>query len=221
MKKMQKIDIKKIICSSIFNIVEISIIITIGIWMNVKLEEIIILFLLFFIARITSYKPMHYKSPILCMIGSTLVFCSFFGLTKVNIFLAIGMTVFESIILTGRGDIKNCFLFENDEDKKKYRELKRFIHEHKNTEKLNKFENRLKEFNNKYSDRFKVNLYEVYYLIFYKELSYAKVLKEMHLRDDNHIITNALDMVFICFDTYIELESCTKTEMNKELAEIS
>lgn len=222
MKEIQKIDIKKIVCSLIFNIVEISIIILMGILMSVKLEQIIILFLLFFIARITSYKPMHYKSPALCMIWSTLVFCSFFWLTKVNIFLAIGMTVFEAIILTGKGDIKDCFMFQKNEDKKKYRELKGFIQNNKNTELLNKFENRLKEFSNKYSDRYKINLYKVYYLVFYKELSYTKVLKELNLRDDNHLITNALDMVFICFDTFVEEEKYySNLKEDKGLVEIS
>nr|DAV79465.1 MAG TPA: accessory gene regulator B [Caudoviricetes sp.] len=218
MKETKKLDVKTIVCSSIFNIVEISIIIIIGLIMKVKIEEIIILFLLFFLARITSYKPMHYKSPILCMIWSTLVFCSFFGLSKVNIFLAIGMTVFEAIILTGRGDIKDCFMFEKDENKKKYRELKEFVQDYKDTQILNKFENILKGFNNKFCDRYKVDLYEVYYLIFYKELSYSKVLKELELRNDNHIIINALDMVFICFNTFIELEELKKSEKDKELA---
>lgn len=63
-----------------------------------------------------------------------------------------------------------------------------------------------------------MDLYEVYYLIFYKELSYSKVLKELELRNDNHIIINALDMVFICFNTFIELEELKKSEKDKELA---
>lgn len=221
MKEERKIDLKKFICSTIFNIVEVAIIIIMGMLMKVPIEIILILFVLFCIARMTCYKPMHYKSPVLCMIWSTSVFCSFFALANVNVFLAISMTVFGAVVLTGKGDIKDCFMYERNEEKQKYRELKRFVREFKDTEQLKKFEELLKGFNKKYEDRFKINLYEVYYLIFYKELSYAKVLKKMHLRDDNHIIINALDMIFICFDTYIQLENCTKSEINKELAKKS
>ena len=52
-------------------------------------------------------------------------------------------------------------------------------------------------------------------------MSYEKVKKEMNLRDDNHIITNALDMIFICFTTYIEEKDYyEKLKENKELVEI-
>lgn len=217
MKEEQKIKLKKIICSLIFNIVEISIIILLGLLMQVKLDRILILFILFFIARMTCYKPMHYKSPILCMIWSTLVFCSFFWLTKVNILLAIVMTIFEAIILTGKGDIADGLMYRKNENERKYRELKEYVNKYKNTNELKRFENIIKDFNGKYNDRYKINLYAIYYLIFYENMSYEKVKEEMNLRNDNHIITNALDMIFICFDTYIELEKYYKKLNQKEL----
>lgn len=208
---------KKIIYSAIFNIIEILVIIVCGMIMKVNLEEIIILMLMFFIARMTCYKPMHYKSPVLCMLWSTAVFCSFFLLTKINLLVAMGLTIFEGILLTGTGNIADCFMYRIREDEKKYRELKAYVDEYKNTENLEGFEKRIINFNQKYSDRYKINLFEIYRLIFYENMSYEKVKKAMNLRDDNHIITNALDMIFICFDTYIELGEDCKKEDNKEL----
>lgn len=212
MGDFQKIKLNSVICSTLFNVVEISIIILCGILMKVEIEKIIILFVLFFIARITSYKPMHYKSPILCMIWSTFVFCSFFLLTKVNLILAIVMTIFEGIILTGRGDIRDCFMYRKNENEQKYRELKRYVRMYKGTEKIKKFEYILQTINNKYSDRYKIDLYRMYILVFYEDMSFKKIKDEMNLRDDNHIIINALDLIFMSFNTYIE------TENLKELA---
>ena len=149
---------------------------------------------------------MHYKSPILCMIWSTIVFCSFFWLAKVNIILAILMTIFEAVVLTGKGDIADSLMYRKNENERKYRELKEYVSKNMNTNNLKMFEDRIKDFNEKYNDRYKVDLYRIYYLIFYENMSYERVKDEMNLRNDNHIITNALDMIFICFDTYIELE---------------
>lgn len=98
------------------------------------------------------------------------------------------------------------FKYCHSKNKKKYRELNQYIENNKNTEQIIRFEEKLVGFNNKYSDRFKINLYEIYKLIFLEKMSYEKVKKEIKLRDDNHIIINALDMIFICFNTYIEEE---------------
>lgn len=211
---------KKIVYSAIFNMLEILIIILFGKIMQVDFKEIAILMIMFFIARTTCYKPMHYKSPILCMIWSTAIFCSFFLLTKINLLIAIGLTIFEAILLTEKGNIADCFLYKNKEDEKKYRELISYVETHKNTEQLKRFEERLVEFNHKYDDRFKVNLYEIYKLIFLEKCSYKQVKKQMNLRDDNHIIINSLDMIFICFDTYIVSEEYYKKANSKELAKV-
>ena len=110
---------KKVIYSSIFNVIEILAIILLGLIMKVKIEEIIILMFMFFIARISCYKPMHYKSPILCFVWSTLVFASFFLLTKINLIIAILSTAFEAIIATKTGDIKDCTMYRNKTNYKK------------------------------------------------------------------------------------------------------
>lgn len=206
---------KKVIYSSIFNVIEILAIILLGLIMKVKIEEIIILMLMFFIARITCYKPMHYKSPILCFIWSTLVFASFFLLTKINLTIAILMTAFEAIIATKVGDIKDCTMYRNKEEDGKYRELKQYVENNKNTKELDEFENELKKFSNKYNDRYKINLYEVYILIFYENDTYDTVKKKLGLRNDNHIITSALDMVFICYNTYIDVKEQYKQKKEK------
>lgn len=208
--------------SAIFNIFEILIIVTSGIFMQVKLDEIIVLMCIFFVARMTCYNPMHYKSRVLCIIWSTAVFCSFFLLTKINLIIAISLTIFETVLLTGKGDINDGFMYRRNEEDKKYKELKRYVNDNKNTENLEGFENIIINFNKKYDDRYKVNLYDMYKLIFYEEMSYENVKREMNLRNDNHIIIHALDMIFICYDTYIESEGYyKKINKNTGLAKMS
>lgn len=204
--------------SLLFNIAELILILLSGYLLKLSIIEILVVVSLFCGVRMITKSAMHYKSWKKCLCWSLFLISSLFILVKVNIFIAICMSIFAAIIISEKGDIKDCFMFERNENKKKYRELKCFVEENRNTEMLNKFENTLKEFNNKYSDRFKINLYEIYYLIFYKKLSYTKTLKEMHLRDDNHIIINALDMIFICYDTYITSENNYAKKESKELA---
>lgn len=203
--------------SLIFNVVEISIIILVGILMQVKIEEVIILILLFFIARVTSYNQMHYKSPILCMIWSTLVFFSFFLLTKVNLYIAIVFTVFEGVILTGRGDVRDGFLYSNTMDKKKYKELEIYIQNNRDSQNLKEFERILKRLNQTYSKRYRYDFYQIYTLKFLENKSFEEIKKETNIRD-NHGVTRALDVIFMSFNTYLET---LKESDYRELAKTS
>lgn len=201
--------------SIIFSCIEAFCIFLCGICFKLQYTEIISIIVVFVLTRMTAHSPCHYKSLLKCFLWTMLVFCSFFLVVKVNIVISIIVTIFAGYILTENGNIQDSFMYRRKEDDKKYRELKKYVDTYKNTKQIEKFENKIINFNEKFSDRYKINIYEIYKLIFYENMSYEKVKKTMNLRDDNHIITNALDMVFICFNTFIE------TEKDKELAEIS
>lgn len=200
MKEEQKNKIKSIIGSFIFNIIEIGIIIASGLLMKVKIEEIIILFALFFLARTINVKPMHYKSPLKCMFWSTLIFISFFLLTKVNLMVAIIITLCEGSLLTGRGDIRDATMYRK-EDESKYREMKKFIQENKNTKQLKDYEEILKAINEKYQERYKIDFFKVYRLKFYEEKTFKEMIQETNL-NDNKEVTKALDIISMSFNTY-------------------
>lgn len=203
MKEEQKNKIKSIIGSIIFNTVEIAIIIEIGLLMQVKIEEIIILCALFFLARITNQKPMHYKSPFNCMLWSTLVFMSFFLLTKVNLPIAIIMTLLEGMMLTGKGDIRDGLMYKK-ENESKYIEIKNYIQENKDSESLKEYENILKEINQKYKERYKTDFYQIYRLKFHDNKTFREIIEETNL-NDNKEVTKALDIISMSFNTYIEI----------------
>ena len=92
-------------------------------------------------------------------------------------------------------------MYRKSEDEQKYRELKRYVRKNKNTKQLEEFENILKTVDYKYRDRYKIDLYKMYICVFHENMSFEKIKVEMNLRNDNHIITNALDLIFISFNT--------------------
>ncbi len=201
--------------SILFNVIEFIMIITVG-WFILPISIMLLIIAIFTFVRETIGGAKHYKSPYKCMIWSFLIMESLFLVTRIDFLIGICFTIFAGILLSKGGDIA-VFEYNNKEDNKKYRELKLYIESHKNTQELKEFENIIINFNKKYDDRFKINLYKIYQLIFYENMSYKDVKKEMHLRDDNHIIVDALDMIFICFDTYVELGNHKNLDKEKEL----
>lgn len=66
--------------SVIFNVAEVSIIALIGTLLDLPINEMIVIFLLFAIMRMSLGGAMHYKDWYKCMVWSTLVFLSLFVL---------------------------------------------------------------------------------------------------------------------------------------------
>lgn len=208
--------IEKYLPSVIFNLIEFFLIFLLGILSNVSIEKIIFLCVLFATVRVACEQPMHYKSPILCLIWSSIVFESFFLLTKVNMPIAILLTIFEAIILTKQGDIQDVFMYRNAENSK-YREMKKYMKEGKNSVAVNHFEDILKKLDEKYKERYKSSFYLVYQLYFKEEKSFNDIIEQTELYD-NHAVTRILDIIFISFNTYIAMyENSDELQYNGEL----
>lgn len=195
--------IEKYLPSVIFNLIEFVLIFLLGILSKVSIQEITFLCILFGTVRMDCEKPMHYKSRVLCLIWSSIVFESFFLLTKVNMPIAMILTAFEAMILTKQGDIRNIFMYRND-NSSKYREMKKYIKDEKYNLEINHFEDVLKKLDKKYKERYKSSFYLVYTLYFKEEKSFNEIIKETNLYD-NHAITKILDIIFISFNTYITI----------------
>lgn len=86
--------------SIFFNICETVIIFLIGYLMNLKILEILIITCLFSIVRTIIGGALHYKQWQKCLVWSTLVFSSIFLVAKINMNIAICVTIFEAYILT-------------------------------------------------------------------------------------------------------------------------
>ena len=195
---------KEFIYSTIFNVVETLIIILLGAVMRVKIEEIIILFCLFVISRTTCYKPMHYKSPILCMIWSSAIFASFFLLTKVNIFLAMTMTVFAGYIVTEKANLKDMYMYyKSKEDKGKYKEMIEYVAKNADSEEIKIFEKKLRKINEKYKDRYDKDFFKIYKFKFKEDKSFEYIKKECNICD-NHELIKILDIIFFSFNIYMD-----------------
>lgn len=208
--------IKQYLPSVIFNLIEFFLIFLLGTLSKVSIEKMIFLCILFVMVRTGCEKPMHYKSPILCIIWSTLVFESFFLLTKVNMPIAMIFTIFEAMILTKRGDIKEIFMYR-DIQSSKYREMKEYINLEKDSLEIINFEKILKDIDIQYKERYKASFFTIYELYFKQGKSFKNIIESTKLYD-NHAVTEVLDIIFISFNTYMASHGkLEKLQYNEEL----
>lgn len=128
--------------SIIFNIAEVLVIIIIGFLLELKLNKMIILIMLFSITRMILKQAMHYKDWKRCLVMTTLFFVSLFVVAKVDFSLALLLTIFEALILTGYGNINDMFMWGGNKLNKEVFDWVKF---NPNNEKLLKYEQDLKE----------------------------------------------------------------------------
>lgn len=76
----------------LFNVFEIIVIFLIGIVLNIRVEYVLIIFISFILNKVIFGKSMHYRDWYLCLIWSSLLFTSFYLLSKVDIKLAVIFT---------------------------------------------------------------------------------------------------------------------------------
>lgn len=216
MKKLE--EIKSNLPSYIFNFSEMLVIILIGIFMKVKIEMIVALIAIFIFVRQHNGKQLHYKSPIKCCISTTIFFIAFYSLTYINNAIAITIAIIAAYSVTESANTKNCFLYSNEEDKKKYREMKRYIKECEDPKILEEFENRLNKIEIAYKDRFKASNCKIYEMYFLEDAKFREIRNELKMYD-NHKITEALDLIFMIFNAYmLEINEFDKLKEDKKLA---
>lgn len=128
--------------SIIFNVVEFLVIILIGVLLGIKLIDIICIILLFAIIRMLTKSAIHYKSWKLCLLWSTLQMFSLFLVYKTGIITSLIIIVFAAIVLSGKGDIRDIFMWGGNALNNKVFDWVKFNQEN---EKLKQYEKRLKE----------------------------------------------------------------------------
>ena len=130
----------------------------------------IILVLLFSICRMAFKKALHYKDWKRCILMTSLFFLSLFIVAKADFLLALVLTIFEAMILTGNGNINDTFMWGGNKLNKEVFDWVKF---NPDNEKLLKYEKDLKE-----NDKQK-------YIIFkyrFRELkSYSEISKLMDI----------------------------------------
>ncbi len=146
--------------SIIFNVAEVIVIALIGTLLQLPLQTLVMIFILFAIIRTSLGGSMHYKDWYKCMIWSALVFLSLFVLAKANLIICILMTIFCACILTKRGNISDIFMWKGKATK--YADVDEYIKYHLLDDKLIEFEKKIQEQDKLdyliYKYRFKDNL---------------------------------------------------------------
>ena len=195
--------ISKNLPSIIFNVIECLMIFLIGISLNLKVEIIIIIFLIFAILRMKLGKALHYKKWYECFIWSTAIFLSLFSVAKINLEVSIIITMFSAYVLTknadidyketeinSKGDVNDIFMWKGKSTK--YDDIDNFIKYHSMDDNLINFENKLKA---------KDNLsYLIYKYRFIDKLTFSEISEKLDL--DNPRIAEKLDNIAFSLRLY-------------------
>ena len=156
---MDKKKIKRIVHSLIFNIIETVLIVLIGMALSLPINSIISMMLIFVISRGLFGKAIHFKDWYRCLIWSLFILFSLFVILKANLFMSILFAIFSALIMTGKSNIYEIYLWNNHNEPSKYKDVIDFINNNESNDILIDFENKLEKMNDKeyliYKYRFK------------------------------------------------------------------
>lgn len=192
--------ISKNLPSIIFNVIECLVIFLIGISLNLRVEIIIIVFLIFAILRMKLGKALHYKKWYECFVWSMAIFLSLFSVAKINLEVSIMITMFSAYVLTknadnninvdSKGEVSDIFMWKGKSTK--YDDIDNFIKYHPMDDNLINFENKLKA---------KDNLsYLIYKYRFIDKLTFSEISEKLDL--DNPRIAEKLDNIAFSLRLY-------------------
>ena len=141
---------KQFILNLLFNVVETLLIFLMGKLIGLPINHILIIVLTFIISRGCFGNTMHFKTWYRCLIWSATIMLSLFLILKVDLVLSILFTVYAAFILTGKSNIKDMYLWNNNNEPSKYQDIVEYIKYNEFDDTLIEFENKLKEKNLEY-----------------------------------------------------------------------
>lgn len=175
----------------LFNLFEIICVYLLGLAFHIPKDIIVIIMLLFVLARYTFGKPLHYKSPYRCFIMTLLVFLSMFIVFNVNIYVSILFTIFDAFILTGNGNIEDMFMWSGK--KTQYQDIIDYI-------KYNPLNDKIKEFEEKLQDQDNLS-YLIYKYRFKDLLTFQEISDRLDIETNR--ITELQEKVTFTFRIFI------------------
>ena len=146
---MNKID-KKFISSLLFNFVETLLIFLIGKLLDLPIFYILIVMLTFMISRGCFGKSLHFKTWYRCLIWSAAILLSLFLILKIDLVLSILFAIYSAFIMTGKSNIQDMYLWNNNNEPSKYQDVAEFVKYNEFNDTLLEFEKKLKEKNLEY-----------------------------------------------------------------------
>jgi MFS superfamily sulfate permease-like transporter len=187
---MKKIN-RKIVFNLLFNIAETLLIFLIGKSLNLPINHIIMVMLTFMISRGYFGKSLHFKSWYRCLVWSAIIMLSLFLILKVDLVLSILFAVFSAFIMTGKSNINDMYLWNNNNEPSKYQDVIDYI-------KYNEFDSTLIEFENKLKD--KTPEYLVYKYRFKDNKTFAEISQLLDM--DTPRIVEYLDKIAFAIRIY-------------------
>lgn len=162
---------KKIFGNLFFNFSETMLILLLGRLLNLPLNYIIIIMLTFMISRGFFGKALHFKTWYRCLVWSCLILLSLFVILKVDLIISILFTIFSALIMTGKGNIQDMYLWRGPDEHGKYYDIEEYIKYHEFDNELIEFEKNLKR-----KDSF---LYLIYKYKFKDKLTFSEMSEKL------------------------------------------
>lgn len=183
---------KKILPSLIFNLAETMIIALMGMLLKLPIGYIVLVMLTFMITRGLFGKPLHFKTWYRCLIWSALIMLSLFVLLHVDLVVSITFAIFAALIMTGRSNINDMYLWKGLDEPSKYQDIIDYVRYNELDTKLLEFEHKIKERNN------------LEYLIYKYKFKDGKTFSDMSelLDMDNPRIVEQLDKIAFAIRLY-------------------
>lgn len=187
--------VKKLLPTLIFNIAETIIIFLVGVALQLDIKLVILIMLTFMISRGFFGKALHFKTWYRCLIWSTLIMLSLFVLLRVDLVISIMFAIFSAFIMTGKSNIGDMYLWNNNGEPSKYADIVEFIKYHPFDDKLMEFENKLKSMDS------------VEYLVYKYRFKDGKTFNEISelLDMENPRIVEKLDKVAFAIRIYCRI----------------
>lgn len=177
----------------LFNLFEIVCVYLLGVSISIPENIIIIIMLVFVLFRMLIGKPLHYKSPYRCFVMTLLIFLSMFVVFNVNIYVSILFTIFDAVILTGKGNINDMFMWSGK--KTQYQDIIDYL-------KYNPLNDKIKEFEEKIQNQDNLS-YLIYKYRFKDLLTFNEISEKLDIETNR--ITEIQEKVAFTFRVFIGL----------------
>ena len=176
---MRKIIDKRIITSLLFNIAETGLILLIGKLLNLPINFVLMIMLTFMISRACFGQTMHFKTWYRCLVWSLLIMLSLFLIVKVDLAISILFAIFGALIMTGKGNINDMYLWK-PQNESKYKDIEEYIRYNLMNPTLMDFEDNLKRRDNL--------LFLIYKYRFKDHLTFAEISERLDGMENARIV---------------------------------
>ena len=165
---------KNVIKSLVFNIAETLLILLIGKLLNLPINFIITIMLVFMISRGFFGKSLHFKTWYRCLIWSCLILLSLFLILKIDLKISILFSVFSAFIMTGKSNINDIYLWK-PANESKYKDIEEYIKYNEFNPQLLDFEEALKRKDNL--------LFIIYKYRFKDKLTFSQMAEKLDMEN--------------------------------------